>query len=55
MAGKVRTWDDNWNDAIRHVLYPDEALRSLLLIPADERNIQTFIQKYLVVDANGGE
>jgi len=28
MAGKERTWDDNWNEAIRRVIYPDETLRA---------------------------
>ena len=46
------TWHDRWNDVIRDVLFPDEVLKELMLIPATNRkNIKTFIEKYFVEDA----
>lgn len=46
---KTKTWADNWNDVILTVLFPDEKLKTLLMIPASERNdIMKFITQYFV-------
>lgn len=51
---KTRTWDDNWNDIIRYVLFKDEKLKSLMLIP-EETTITKFIEKYFIEDENTDE
>ena len=46
---KIQTWEDNWNDAVRTILFPDERLKDLLLIPdRDRENIMKFITEYFV-------
>lgn len=46
---KTKTWADNWNDIIRTVLFPDEKLKTLLMIPEKDReNIMAFITEYFV-------
>lgn len=48
---KTRTWEDNWNNVIRRVLFPSTELKSEMLIPAtSQSNIKTFITKYFVED-----
>ena len=51
---KVRTWADNWNNVVRCVLFRDEKLRSLMLIPEDA-SIVDFISRYFIEDANPDE
>ena len=51
---KTKTWKDNWNNIIRHVLFPDEELRKLMLLPED-LSIIDFIDKYFIQDENAGE
>lgn len=51
---KTKTWKDNWNNVIRHVLFPDEELRKLMLLP-DDISIIEFIDKYFIQDENAGE
>lgn len=51
---KTKTWKDNWNNVIRHVLFPDEELRKLMLLPNDISIIE-FIDKYFIQDENAGE
>ena len=51
---KTRTWDDNWNDVIRHVLFKDEKQKSLMLIP-EGTPITKFIDKYFIEDENPDE
>lgn len=38
---KTRTWQDNWNNVIRNVLFPDDKLKELMLVPTDT-DIMTF-------------
>lgn len=46
---KIKTWKDNLNDVIRFHLYPDQELRSLMMIPEDdENNIVKYISNYLI-------
>lgn len=51
---KTKTWKDNWNNVIRRVLFPDEELRKLMLLP-DDISIVEFIDKYFIQDENAGE
>lgn len=51
---KTKTWKDNWNNVIRRVLFPDEELRKLMLLP-DDISIIEFIDKYFIQDENAGE
>lgn len=46
---KIQTWDDNWNDVVRTVLFPDVRLKELMLIPdRDKNDIMKFITEYFV-------
>lgn len=47
IAEKMRTWKDNWNNVVRDVLFTDEKLRQLMLIPED-CTITRFRDKYFV-------
>lgn len=45
------TWHDRWNSVVRDVLFPDDTLKDLMLIPAAKRgNIKAFIEQYFVED-----
>lgn len=47
----TRTWNDNWNNYVRYVLFPDTELRELMMIPeADQGNLRQFLAKYFVED-----
>lgn len=47
---KEKTWDDDWNDVIRKVFWPDYKLKQLMLIP-ENTAIVPFITKYFIEDA----
>jgi len=47
---KDRTWQDNWNNVVRNVLFQDDKLKSLMLVPVGT-DIMTFQKKYFVRDA----
>lgn len=51
---KIKTWKDNWNDIIRYVLFQDDKLKQLMLIP-DSTNIIDFIDKYFIENVSGDE
>lgn len=51
---KTRTWNDNWNNVIRNVIYPDEKLRELMLIP-EGTDILKFTDKYFIRDGSTDE
>lgn len=51
---KKRTWKDNWNDIIRYVLFQDERLKKLMLVP-EEADVIKFIEKYLIENTSGDE
>ncbi len=51
---KKQTWKDNWNDIIRYVLFQDEKLKSLLLVPKGT-DISHFIDKYFIENTSGDE
>lgn len=42
-----RTWTNEWNDIIRHVLFADEELKTLMMLP-EKTNIISFIDKYFI-------
>jgi len=53
-VAKTRTWKDNWNNIIRNVLFRDEELLTLMLVP-DDCKITQFIDKYFVEDETSDE
>lgn len=44
---KRRTWKDNWNNVVRDILFPDQKLKELMLLP-EGCTILQFINKYFV-------
>lgn len=51
---KTRTWNDNWNNVIRNVLFEDDKLKELMLIP-DGTDIMKFQDKYFIRDGSTDE
>ena len=51
MVEVTHTWEDNWNDVIRYVLFQDDTLKTAMAIPeAQWNNIQAFRDRYFVND-----
>lgn len=51
-----KTWNDNLNDVIRDVIFPDETLLDMMIIPNNLRDdIITFITKYFIKDPSTDE
>ena len=51
---KTRTWQDNWNNVIRNVLFQDDKLKELMLVP-EGTDILTFQKKYFIRDGSTDE
>ena len=51
---KTRTWQDNWNNVVRNVLFQDARLKELMLIPSGT-DIMTFQDKYFIRDGSTDE
>ena len=51
---KTRTWQDNMNNVIRNVIFPDTKLKELMLVPAGT-DIRKFIDKYFIRDGSTDE
>ena len=51
---KTRTWNDNWNNVIRNVLFQDQKLLDLMLIPKGT-DILKFQDKYFIRDGSTDE
>ena len=51
---KTRTWQDNWNNVIRRVLFQDSKLKELMLVP-DGTDILKFQDKYFIRDGSTDE
>lgn len=51
---KTRTWQDNWNNVVRNVLFPDARLKELMLVP-EGTNILKFQEKYFIRDGSTDE
>ena len=51
---KERTWNDNWNNVIRNVLFEDKVLLDLMLVPKDT-DIVKFRDKYFIRDGSTDE
>ena len=51
---KTRTWQDNWNNVVRNVLFKDEKLKELMLVPVGT-DIMTFQKKYFIRDGSTDE
>lgn len=48
----TQSWDDNWNNVIRNVLFEDEMLKDMMMIPSNERNnMLSFRDRYFIRDA----
>ena len=43
----ISSWMNDWNDIIRYVIFPDEELKSLMLVP-EGTSIINFIDKYFI-------
>ena len=54
MVEKMHTWDDNWNDVIRDVLFQDEILKRMMMVPKNTTVVE-FIEKYFIKDAAADE
>lgn len=51
---KTHTWQDNWRDVERYVIWQDEKLKELMMIP-EGTTIVTFFKKYFMNNASGDE
>lgn len=51
---KTRTWQDNWNNVLRNVIFPDEKLKDLMLVPKGT-DILKFEDKYFIRDGSTDE
>ena len=51
---KTRTWQDNWNNVIRYVIFPDTKLKELMLVP-EGTDIVKFLDKYFIRDGSTDE
>lgn len=51
---KTRTWQDNWNNVVRNVLFPDDKLKELMMVPTGT-DIVTFQKKYFIRDGSTDE
>lgn len=47
MANSMISWVKNWNGIIREVLFADEELKKLMLIP-EGTNVLTFVKNYFI-------
>ena len=47
MANSMMAWIANWNKTIREVLFADDELRELMLLPKDV-NVLTFVKNYFI-------
>lgn len=43
----ISTWMKDWNDIIRYVIYPDDVLKKLMLVP-EGTTIIDFIDHYFI-------
>lgn len=51
---KTRTWDDNWNNVIRTIIFQDSILKEQMLVPC-KTPINQFIDKYFIENASVDE
>lgn len=51
---KDRTWQDNWNNVVRNVLFTDDKLKGLMLVPVGT-DIINFQKKYFIRDGSTDE
>ena len=49
-----RSWQDNWNNVVRNVIFPDEKLKELMLVP-EGTDIVKFTDKYFIRDGSTDE
>ena len=53
-VAKTRTWQDNWNNVVRNVLFQDDTLKTLMLVPSGT-DIVKFQKKYFIRDGSTDE
>lgn len=53
-AEKRRSWQDNLNNVVRNVIFEDEKLKELMLLPPDT-DIVDFTDKYFIRDGSTDE
>ena len=51
---KTRTWQDNWNNVVRNVMFKDDRLKELMLVPKTT-DIMAFQKKYFIRDGSTDE
>lgn len=51
---KTRTWQDNWNNVIRNVIFPDKRLKELMMVP-ERTDIIEFQKRYFIRDGSTDE
>ena len=51
---KERTWQDNWNNVVRNVIFTDEKLKNLMMVPKGT-DILKFEDKYFIRDGSTDE
>lgn len=51
---KTRTWQDNWNNVVRNVIFTDDKLKELMMVP-DDCDIAMFTDKYFIRDGSTDE
>lgn len=51
---KTRSWQDNWNNVVRNVLFEDDKLKDLMLVPKGT-SIIDFQKKYFIRDGSTDE
>ena len=51
---KTRTWQDNWNNVVRNVLFTDDKLKELMMVP-EGTDIMKFQKKYFIRDGSTDE
>lgn len=53
---KTTTWADNWNNVIRTVIFPDDELLELMMVPDESRvDIIKFVREHFVETAQPDE
>lgn len=46
---KIQTWDDNWNQIVRTIIFKDTKLLNLMMIPSASRtDLVKFIREHFV-------
>lgn len=53
---KTKTWDDNWNQIVRTVIFKDDKLLTLMMVPSAQKNdLVKFIRERFIETAQPDE